>query len=206
MCIRDRTVILGCDFGSTTAKAVVLSQTGEVLASQYVPSNGNPIEDAKGLMRAVRKAGFERIGAVGLTGYGKDLLKDIVGSDMAVVETVAHATAALHYIPDADVICDVGGTDVKIMLLRQGTVADFRLNSQCSSGNGSFLQGVAERYRIPLEEYAQNAFEARSIPGLAMGCGVFLQSDIVNQQRKGWAREEIMAALAAVLPLSLIHI
>jgi len=195
-------VILGCDFGSTTAKAVVLSQSGEVLASQYVPSNGNPIEDAKGLMRAVRQAGFERIGAVGLTGYGKDLLKDIVGSDMAVVETVAHATAALHYIPDADVICDVGGTDVKIMLLRQGTVADFRLNSQCSSGNGAFLQGVAERYRIPLDEYAQNAFQARSVPALAMGCGVFLQSDIVNQQRKGWAREEIMAALAAVLPLN----
>jgi len=49
------------------------------------------------------------------------------------------------------VICDVGGTDVKIMILRQGTVADFRLNSQCSSGNGAFLQGVAERYDIPLE-------------------------------------------------------
>jgi predicted CoA-substrate-specific enzyme activase len=200
--LTEQTVILGCDFGSTTAKAVVLSQTGEVLASCYVPSNGNPIEDAKGLMRQVRAAGFERIGALGLTGYGKDLLKDIVGSDMAVVETVAHATAALHYIPDADVICDVGGTDVKIMLLRQGTVADFRLNSQCSSGNGAFLQGVAERYRIPLEDYAQNAFQARSIPALAMGCGVFLQSDIVNQQRKGWAREEIMAALAAVLPLN----
>ena len=96
--LTEQTVILGCDFGSTTAKAVVLSQSGEVLASCYVPSNGNPIEDAKGLMRAVRQAGFERIGAVGLTGYGKDLLKDIVGSDMAVVETVAHATAALHYI------------------------------------------------------------------------------------------------------------
>jgi len=198
----EQTVILGCDFGSTTAKAVLLSPEGEVLASRYVQSNGNPIEDAKCLMRAVRQAGFERIAALGLTGYGKDLLKDIVGCDVAVVETVAHASAALRYVPDADVICDVGGCDVKIMLLRQGTVADFRLNSQCSSGNGAFLQGVAERYRIPLEEYAEHAFKARSVPALAMGCGVFLQSDIVNQQRKGWAREEIMAALAAVLPLN----
>jgi hypothetical protein len=100
------------------------------------------------------------------------------------------------------VICDVGGTDVKIMILRQGTVADFRLNSQCSSGNGAFLQGVAERYSIPLETYADRAFEAKAMPTLAMGCGVFLQSDIVNQQRKGWAAEEIMAALAAVLPIN----
>jgi len=195
-------VMVGCDFGSTTAKAVVMSAQRELLGSCYVPSNGNPIEDAKAILREIRGAGFENIAALGITGYGKDLLKDIVGADMAIVETVAHATAALHYFPDADVICDVGGCDVKIMILRQGTVSDFRLNSQCSSGNGAFLQGVAERYGVPLEEYADRAFEARAIPALAMGCGVFLQSDIVNQQRKGWSREEIMASLAAVLPLN----
>jgi len=195
-------VTVGCDFGSTTAKAVVLADDRTLLASCYVPSNGNPIEDAKAILREIRGAGFENIRALGITGYGKDLLKDIVGADMAIVETVAHATAALHYFPDADVICDVGGCDVKIMILRQGTVSDFRLNSQCSSGNGAFLQGVAERYGVPLDEYAARAFEARAIPALAMGCGVFLQSDIVNQQRKGWSREEIMASLAAVLPLN----
>lgn len=198
----DRPVMVGCDFGSTTAKAVVLSAGRELLASCYAPSHGNPIEDAKALLREVRDAGFGSIGALGVTGYGKDLLNDIVGADVAIVETVAHATAALHYYPDADVICDVGGCDVKILILRQGTVSDFRLNSQCSSGNGAFLQGVAERYGVPLEQYADRAFEAKAIPALAMGCGVFLQSDIVNQQRKGWSREEIMASLAAVLPLN----
>ena len=195
-------VVVGCDFGSTTAKAVVLSPERELLFSCYTPSQGNPIEDAKALFRQLRQAGFEKIAALALTGYGKDLLKEVIGSDLAIVETVAHATAALHYFPDADVICDVGGTDVKIMILRQGTVADFRLNSQCSSGNGAFLQGVAERYSVPLEQYAEHAFNAKSVPALAMGCGVFLQSDIVNQQRKGWSADEIMAGLAAVLPLN----
>jgi predicted CoA-substrate-specific enzyme activase len=195
-------MVIGCDFGSTTAKAVVLSPARELLFSCYTPSRGNPIEDAKSLFRQLRAAGFEEPGALALTGYGKDLLQDVIGSDLGIVETVAHATAALHYFPDADVICDVGGTDVKIMILRQGTVADFRLNSQCSSGNGAFLQGVAERYSVPLEEYAGHAFAAKSIPALAMGCGVFLQSDIVNQQRKGWSADEIMAGLAAVLPLN----
>jgi predicted CoA-substrate-specific enzyme activase len=195
-------VFVGCDFGSTTAKAVVLSAERELLFSCYAPSHGNPIEDSKALFRQLRQAGFETIAGLALTGYGKDLLKDVIGSDLAIVETVAHATAALHYFPDADVICDVGGTDVKIMILRQGTVADFRLNSQCSSGNGAFLQGVAERYSVPLENYADHAFNAKSVPALAMGCGVFLQSDIVNQQRKGWSADEIMAGLAAVLPLN----
>lgn len=199
---RDAPVLVGCDFGSTTAKAVVLCAEGELVSSIYVPSNGNPIEDAKAVFRAVREAGYTRIAGLALTGYGKDLLKDVIGADVAIVETVAHATAALHYFPDADVICDVGGCDVKIMILRQGTVSDFRLNSQCSSGNGAFLQGVAERYNVPLEQYAEQAFRAKAIPALAMGCGVFLQSDIVNQQRKGWSCEEIMASLAAVLPLN----
>jgi predicted CoA-substrate-specific enzyme activase len=195
-------VLVGCDFGSTTAKAVVLSPERELLFSCYAPSNGNPIEDAKALFRQLRRAGFEDIAALAVTGYGKDLLKDVIGADLGIVETVAHATAALHYFPDADVICDVGGCDVKIMILRQGTVADFRLNSQCSSGNGAFLQGVAERYSVPLERYAEHAFRAKAVPALAMGCGVFLQSDIVNQQRKGWSADEIMAGLAAVLPLN----
>jgi predicted CoA-substrate-specific enzyme activase len=195
-------VFVGCDFGSTTAKAVVLSAERELLFSCYAPSNGNPIEDAQSLFSAIRTAGHANLGGLAVTGYGKDLLRDIVGADVAVVETVAHASAALHFFPDADVICDVGGCDVKIMLLRQGTVADFRLNSQCSSGNGAFLQGVAERYSVPLDQYAEHAFRARAIPALAMGCGVFLQSDIVNQQRKGWSADEIMASLAAVLPLN----
>jgi predicted CoA-substrate-specific enzyme activase len=196
------TVVVGCDFGSTTAKAVALSPERELLFSCYAQSYGNPIEDAKALFRQLRRAGFEKIAALALTGYGKDLLKDVIGADLGIVETVAHATAALHYFPDADVICDVGGCDVKIMILRQGTVADFRLNSQCSSGNGAFLQGVAERYSVPLESYAEHAFKAKAVPALAMGCGVFLQSDIVNQQRKGWSSDEIMAGLASVLPLN----
>jgi predicted CoA-substrate-specific enzyme activase len=196
-------VVIGCDFGSTTAKAVCLGPDRELLFSCYALSKGNPIEDAKSLFGQLRTAiGDGRILGLGITGYGKDLLKGILGADCGVVETIAHASAGLHYFPDADCICDVGGVDVKIMILKNGTVSDFRLNSQCSSGNGAFLQGVAERFGIPLSEMADKAFLAQAMPQLSMGCGVFLQSDIVNQQRKGWQAEEILAALCSILPLN----
>jgi predicted CoA-substrate-specific enzyme activase len=198
----DEPVAAGCDFGSTTAKAVVLSPAKELLFSCYTLSKGNPIEDAQDLFHQIAAAGFRNIGGLSLTGYGKDLLKDVLGADLAVVETVAHAHAGLHFYPDADVICDVGGCDVKIMIVRNGVVSDFRLNSQCSSGNGAFLQGVADRYGVTLDDYADRALAAKAMPSLAMGCGVFLQSDIVNQQRKGWSADEIMASLAAVLPMN----
>ncbi len=198
-----RRVVVGCDFGSTTAKAVCLSPERELVFSCYALSKGNPIEDAKALFQQIREViGDGEILALAVTGYGKDLLKGILGADCAIVETIAHATAGLHFFPDADCICDVGGVDVKIMILNNGTVTDFRLNSQCSSGNGAFLQGVAERFGIPLSEIAEGAFRAQAMPQLSMGCGVFLQSDIVNQQRKGWQAEEILAGLCAILPLN----
>jgi predicted CoA-substrate-specific enzyme activase len=196
-------VLLGCDFGSTTAKAVCLSPNKELLYSCYALSRGNPIEDAKVLFRQLRDAiGVGEIVGLAITGYGKDLLKGILGADCPVVETIAHASAGLHFFPDADCICDVGGVDVKIMILNNGAVTDFRLNSQCSSGNGAFLQGVAERFDIPMNEMADRAFRAEAMPQLSMGCGVFLQSDIVNQQRKGWQADEILAGLCAILPLN----
>ena len=196
-------IVLGCDFGSTTAKAVCMSPEKELLFSCYALSKGNPIEDAKSLFRQIRTVVSDSdIMALALTGYGKDLLKGILGADCPVVETIAHASAGLHFFPDADCICDVGGVDVKIMLLNNGAVTDFRLNSQCSSGNGAFLQGVAERFNIPMGDMADGAFQAKAMPQLSMGCGVFLQSDIVNQQRKGWQAEEILAGLCAILPLN----
>jgi predicted CoA-substrate-specific enzyme activase len=195
-------IVIGCDFGSTTAKAVCLSPQKEILFTCYALSQGNPIEDAKSLFRQLREAGAKDIKGVGITGYGAELLKNIVGADAPIVETVAHASAALHFFPDADCICDVGGVDVKIMMIKNGTVSDFRLNSQCSSGNGAFLQGVAERFNIPLTDIADRAFTAQSMPRLSMGCGVFLQSDIVNQQRKGWYADEILAALCNILPMN----
>ena len=67
---------------------------------------------------------------------------DDVGADVALVETVAHTQAALHFYADADVICDVGGQDIKIIVLRDGRVTDFRLNTQCSAGNGMLLRAA----------------------------------------------------------------
>src|SRR5947209_13750803 len=157
-------VVVGCDFGSTTAKAVCLSPEKDLLFSCYALSRGNPIEDAKSLFRQVRAAiGEGEIVALAITGYGKDLLKGILGADCPVVETIAHAAAGLHFFPDADCICDVGGVDVKIMILNNGAVTDFRLNSQCSSGNGAFLQGIAERFNIPMGDMADGAFQAKAM-------------------------------------------
>ncbi len=196
---------VGLDGGSTSTKAVLVSADHRVLAKTYQLSCGNPIEDAKEVLARLEDhvsghgAALRVLGA-GTTGYAKDVLREALGADIALVETVAHTRSALHSYGDVDVICDVGGQDIKIILLKNGQVTDFRLNTQCSAGNGYFLQSTAEMFGWRVQDYARTAFTAQRMPSFGYGCAVFLQADIVDFQRQGWRPEEIMAGLAAVLP------
>jgi predicted CoA-substrate-specific enzyme activase len=196
---------VGLDGGSTSTKAVLLSEQGDVLCKAYQLSKGNPIQDAIEVFESLREqvesqgAELEVLG-FGTTGYAKDLLKGVLKADVALVETVAHARSAIKYYGNPDVIVDVGGQDIKLILLKEGRVHDFMLNTQCSAGNGYFLQSTAEDFGVPVENYADLALSADVMPVFSYGCAVFLQSDIVNFQRQGWRKEEILAGLAAVLP------
>jgi predicted CoA-substrate-specific enzyme activase len=196
---------VGIDGGSTSTKAVLVDRDKNVIAKTYQLSQGNPIEDCMDMFRKleeeVREQGFRlEVLGVGTTGYAKDILKDVIGADVALVETVAHTQSGLHFYPEADVICDVGGQDIKVILLNEGRVKDFRLNTQCSAGNGYFLQSTGSDFGYKVEEYADVAFGAESMPEFGYGCAVFMQSDIVDFQRQGWQPNEIMAGLASVLP------
>src|ERR1700761_5487656 len=196
---------IGIDGGSTSTKAVLLGTYGEILCKTYQLSNGNPIQDGIEMFEKLREqieskgATLEVLG-VGTTGYAKDILKDVLKADVALVETVAHTESALKFYDDPHVIVDVGGQDIKIIILHNGRVKDFKLNTQCSAGNGYFLQSTAEGFGLGVEQYADLAFSAKSMPVFGYGCAVFMQSDIVNFQRQGWRAEEILAGLAAVLP------
>ena len=196
---------MGIDGGSTSTKAVLLSEEGEVMVKCYQLSKGNPLEDTMEMFANLRQqvedqgASLELLG-LGSTGYAKDILKDVLGADVALVETVAHTEAALHFYPDADVICDVGGQDIKLIILQNGRVKDFKLNTQCSAGNGYFLQSTCVGFGHDVKQYADLAFGAKAMPMFGYGCAVFMQSDIVDFQRQGWKPEEIMAGLANVLP------
>ncbi len=196
---------LGVDAGSTSTKAVLFSQSGEVLCKAYQLSCGDPIQDTRQLIGQLRQQIESRqarldILGVGTTGYAKDVLHDVLCADVAIVETVAHTKSALHYYNDPHCIVDVGGQDIKIIMLRNGQVKDFRLNTQCSAGNGYFLQSTAQAFGVAAEDFADLAFSAEAMPVFGYGCAVFLQSDIVNFQRSGWRPAEILAGLAAVLP------
>jgi len=148
-------VFLGIDGGSTSTKAVALDPNGTLIDSAYLLSQSDPITDAVAVLRELRNRFAERHLCLKILGtcatvYSKDLLRRVFGADVALVETVAHAQSALQVQHNVDAIIDVGGQDIKIIVLQNGAVKDFRLNTQCSAGNGYFLQSAAALLGIPI--------------------------------------------------------
>jgi len=179
---------VGVDGGSTSTKAVLLNEEGDILCKAYQLSNGNPIQDTIDMFENLRgqvesqNAKLEVLG-VATTGYAKDMLKEVLKADVALVETVAHTESALKFYDDPHVVVDLGGQDIKLIMLHNRRVKDFKLNTQCSAGNGYFLQSTAEGFGLKVEDYADMAFSAQAMPVFGYGCAVFMQSDIVNFQR-----------------------
>ncbi len=198
--------VIGLDGGSTSSKAVLVGEDGKILVKAYQLSKGNPIVDTKELLTKLRDyvevdqgAKLEIIGFGG-TGYAADVLEECVRADVNIVETVAHMMSAVHFFGDVDVICDIGGQDIKVLFMKNGDIANFRLSNSCSAGNGMLLQATADSFGVPVTEFADVAFKAELAPKFSYGCAVFLDTDRVNFQKEGFSKEEMLAGLAQVLP------
>ncbi|MCB9588592.1 MAG: CoA activase [Polyangiaceae bacterium] len=197
--------VIGLDGGSTSSKAVLVGEEGEILAKAYQLSKGNPILDTKELLTNLRDqvegqgAKLEVLG-FGATGYAADVLEETVLADVNIVETVAHMMSAVHFFGDVDVICDIGGQDIKVLFMKNGDIENFKLSNSCSAGNGMLLQAMADQFGLPVTDYAEVAFQAELAPKFSYGCAVFLDSDRVNFQKEGYQKQELLAGLAQVLP------
>ncbi len=197
--------VIGLDGGSTSSKAVLVDEDSKIVCKAYQLSKGNPIQDMKELLAQLRSyvvdqgAALEILG-FGATGYAADVLQECLRADVNVVETVAHMMSAVHFFGDVDVICDIGGQDIKVLMMKNGDIANFRLSNQCSAGNGMLLQAMADQFGVPVRQYADVAFQAELSPKFSYGCAVFLDTDRVNFQKEGYSKEELLAGLAQVLP------
>ncbi|MBL8787404.1 MAG: CoA activase, partial [Deltaproteobacteria bacterium] len=172
--------VIGLDGGSTSSKCVLVDDEGTILLKEYTLSKGNPIADMKDMLASLRRrveadgAHLEVIG-FGATGYAADVLEESLRADVNIVETVAHMMSAVHFFgPDLDVICDIGGQDIKVLFMQNGDIRNFRLSNQCSAGNGMLLQAMADQFGVPVTEYADVAFGAGLSPKFSYGCAVFL--------------------------------
>ena len=198
------TVYLGIDVGSVTTKLALVDEKdekGKYVDSYMLRTAGKPVMAVqKGLneLYAKKITDYEVMG-VGTTGSGRNLAGALVGADIIKNEITAHAVAASINVPDVQTILEIGGQDSKIIILRDGIVTDFAMNTVCAAGTGSFLDQQANRLNVPIEEFGDTALKSTNPARIAGRCGVFAESDLIHKQQLGYPVEDLLYGLCQAL-------
>ena len=189
---------VGIDAGSTTSKLVVTDRDGVLLYSSYKSNEGKPldsiIEMLKELYALLPKEAVIRYS--GVTGYGEKLIQTALNVDLNEIETIAHYTAAKKFEPKVTSIVDIGGQDMKYIKLKNNTIDNIMLNEACSSGCGSFIETFAKSLNLSIEEFVNEALEAKNPVDLGSRCTVFMNSKIKQAQKEGYSVGDISAGLS----------
>jgi predicted CoA-substrate-specific enzyme activase len=192
---------LGIDVGSVTTKFAVLDNSGELVTSLYTRTQGRPIETTQQGLRQIGErlgSGWD-IAGVATTGSARRLVGVVVGADAVKNEITAHAVGALHRVPEVQTVIEIGGQDSKVILLRDGIVVDFAMNTVCAAGTGSFLDQQAYRLGIPIEQFGPLAMRSQTAVRIAGRCTVFAESDMIHKQQMGHPIEDILYGLCQAL-------
>ena len=194
---------LGVDIGSISTKAVVIDEQNNILAKDYLWTEGNPIGAVKRLLASIRSQldPNVQIVSVGTTGSARELIGSILNTTTVKNEITAHAIGTLTYHPDVRTIFEIGGQDSKIIILDKGIVVDYAMNTLCAAGTGSFLSSQARRLSIAVEEFGQYALRSNNPTKIAGRCTVFAESDLVHKAQMGYPTEDIIAGLC----YSIVH-
>ena len=198
---------IGIDVGSVSTNVVAVDHNFNVLSKQYIRTSGQPIESVKqGLECLWEEFKSEaKVLGVGATGSGRQLTGIMVGADVVKNEITAHATATITYFPEARTIFEIGGQDSKIIILKNGMVVDFAMNTVCAAGTGSFLEHQSERLKVKIEDFGDLALSAKKNVRIAGRCTVFAESDMIAKQQYGFSKAEIINGLCEALVRNYIN-
>jgi predicted CoA-substrate-specific enzyme activase len=192
---------LGIDVGSVTTKLAVLDEEDQLISSLYLRTQGKPIQMVQHGLREIvhRLPSDAQVRGVGTTGSARYLAGVIVNADVIKNEITSHAVAALQYVPDVQTVIEIGGQDSKIIMIRDGIVTDFGMNTVCAAGTGSFLDQQASRLDMRIEDFGKRALQSKKPVRIAGRCTVFAESDMIHKQQMGHRTEDIIYGLCQAL-------
>ena len=189
---------LGIDAGSTTTKLVLIDRDSNLLYSEYASNNGNPLQSVISMLKKLYSIIPETatIRFSGVTGYGEKLIQTALNLDLGEIETISHYRAAREFMPEVTSIVDIGGQDMKYIKLKNHSIDNIMLNEACSSGCGSFIQTFAKSLDVSIDDFVQQAINAKNPVDLGSRCTVFMNSKIKQAQKEGYSIGDISAGLS----------
>jgi len=200
--VTERTKICaGIDAGSRAVKVVVMEAAGgKTLASRVADQGVRQEAVAEEIFdAALGDAGIGRddVSRVVATGYGRH---GIGFADEAITEITCHARGVSQLVPEARTVVDIGGQDSKLIRLdRNGAVRDFVMNDRCAAGTGCFLEVVARKLDLALDELGDVAARSTKPATISSMCVVFAETEIIGLLAAATPREDIVAGVQIAL-------
>jgi predicted CoA-substrate-specific enzyme activase len=194
-------IYLGIDVGSVTTKLAALDVAGGLVASLYLPTEGRPVAAVQAGLRQMHRELADSVDVKGVatTGSARYLAGAVVGADLVKNEITCQAVAAVHEVPGVQTVIEIGGQDSKIILIRDGLVTDFGMNTVCAAGTGSFLDHQAARLGMSITELSRRALLGADAVRISGRCTVFAESDMVHKQQTGHNTDDIIYGLCRAL-------
>ena len=189
---------LGIDIGSISTKGVIIDSNNNILASEYIETSGNPIKAVKTLISLLKEKfdnNIYSVVSIGTTGSARKLIGTLLSASIIKNEITAHAIGTTSIIPDVRTIFEIGGQDSKIIILKNGIVVDYAMNTLCAAGTGSFLSSQSKRLGIDVKDFGKIALTSKNPTAIAARCTVFAESDLVHKAQIGCKKEDIIAGL-----------
>lgn len=199
---------LGIDIGSISTKGVIIDKNNTILASTYLWTKGNPINAVKEVLKDLQKQIKNKnikIVSVGTTGSARKLIGTMLNATIIKNEITAHAIGTLSRYPNIRTIIEIGGQDSKIILIKDGIVIDYAMNTLCAAGTGAFLTSQAKRLEIPIEEFGKIALTSTNPASITARCTVFAESDLVHKAQLGYEKKDIVAGLCRSIALNYLN-
>lgn len=198
---------LGVDIGSISTKGVVIDDDNKIIASEYLWTEGNPVGAVKRLVSILKKqVGSDyALKGIGTTGSARKLIGLMLGTKTVKNEITAHAVGTTSLYPSVRTILEIGGQDSKIILLNQGIITDYAMNTLCAAGTGAFLSSQAKRIGVDINEFGILALESNNPVKIAARCTVFAESDLIHKAQSGYEIKDIVAGLCKSIVLNYLN-
>ena len=198
---------LGVDIGSISTKGVIIDENNNIITSSYIWTEGNPVNAVKKLINILKNNLDSKyiVKGIGTTGSARKLIGLLLDANIVKNEIMAHAVGTLSIYPDVKTILEIGGQDSKIILLNNGIITDYAMNTLCAAGTGSFLSSQAKRLNINIEDFGPLALKSNNPVKIAARCTVFAESDLIHKAQVGYKKEDIVAGLCKSIVLNYLN-
>ncbi|HHW95179.1 MAG TPA: CoA activase [Mogibacterium sp.] len=182
---------IGIDIGSTASKICVLEE-GREPVFEVMPTGWNSKITANIIKEGLEERGYNIEEAVIVaTGYGRI---SVEYADHVITEITCHGRGGYEMIGRDCTIVDIGGQDTKYINVIDGKPVDFLMNDKCAAGTGKFIEVMANRLGLTIEELFDLAEIGKPI-AISSLCTVFAESEVINYMGEGRSREDLSAGV-----------